>query len=111
MAHYISRFLQKKLEEPDNTRHLCMIFDEVQPHFRELMVEPFGNYLCQKLIEHCNDAQRDLLVETVAPELLKISLNMHGTRAVQRLIEFLSTPQQVHVYICSILSYSCMLAL
>ncbi|KAI9319721.1 armadillo-type protein [Dichotomocladium elegans] len=90
------RFLQKKLEESDSPDHLRMIFEEVQPHFGELMIEPFGNYLCQKLIEHCNDAERDLLVETVAPDLLKISLNMHGTRAVQRLIEFLSTPQQIH---------------
>lgn len=60
--------------------------------------EPFGNYLCQKLIEHCDDAQRDILVETVAPDLLKISLNMHGTRAVQKFIEFLSTPQQVWTF-------------
>ncbi|KAI9323821.1 armadillo-type protein [Dichotomocladium elegans] len=59
------------------------------------MTEPFGNYLCQKLIEHCDDRQRDILVDTVAPDLLKISLNMHGTRAVQRLIEFLSTLHQI----------------
>ncbi|KAI7848445.1 armadillo-type protein [Circinella umbellata] len=88
------RFLQKKLEELDR-QQIQLIFEEVQPHFVELMTEPFGNYLCQKLIEHCDDSQRDILVDTVAPDLLKISLNMHGTRAVQRFIEFLSTPQQI----------------
>ncbi|ORZ01652.1 armadillo-type protein [Syncephalastrum racemosum] len=95
------RFLQKKLEEP-NRQNLQLCFEEVQPNFAELMTEPFGNYLCQKLIEHCDDAQRDILVETVAPDLLKISLNMHGTRAVQKFIEFLSTPQQIHAVIAAL---------
>jgi hypothetical protein len=58
-------------------------------------LDPFGNYLCQKLLEYCNDDQRTIIIETVAPELVNISLNMHGTRAVQKMIEFLSTPQQV----------------
>ncbi|CDS09247.1 hypothetical protein LRAMOSA10607 [Lichtheimia ramosa] len=98
------RFLQKKLEEPDSNEqhHLQMILDEIQPYFVELMTEPFGNYLCQKLIEHCNDTQRDGLVDTVAPDILRISLNMHGTRAVQRLIEFISTPHQIYTVIAAL---------
>lgn len=47
--------------------------------------------------EKCNNEQRTVIVETVAPELVKIALNMHGTRAVQKLIEYLSTPQQVKI--------------
>ncbi|CDH59252.1 arm repeat-containing protein [Lichtheimia corymbifera JMRC:FSU:9682] len=96
------RFLQKKLEEPDDEQHLQMILDEVQPYFVELMTEPFGNYLCQKLIEHCDDDQRNVLVDTVAPDILRISLNMHGTRAVQRLIEFISTPHQIYTIIAAL---------
>lgn len=96
------RFLQKKLEEPDDEQHLQMILDEVQPYFVELMTEPFGNYLCQKLIEHCDDNQRNVLVDTVAPDILRISLNMHGTRAVQRLIEFISTPHQIYTIIAAL---------
>ncbi|GBC53657.2 ARM repeat-containing protein [Rhizophagus irregularis DAOM 181602=DAOM 197198] len=68
------RYLQKKLEEK-NEQYIGMIFNEVFSHFVELMTDPF---------------------ETVAPELVNISLNMHGTRAVQKMIEFLSTPQQFH---------------
>lgn len=59
-----------------------------------MILDPFGNYLCQKMLEKCNHEQRTVIVETVAPELVKIALNMHGTRAVQKLIEYLSTPQQ-----------------
>ncbi|CAG8441823.1 3665_t:CDS:10 [Scutellospora calospora] len=67
------RYLQKKLEEK-NEQYISMIFNE--------------------LLEYCNDDQRTIIIETVAPELVNISLNMHGTRAVQKMIEFLSTPTQ-----------------
>jgi hypothetical protein len=51
--------------------------------------------LCQKLLDYCNDEQRTIIVETVAKDLVGISLNMHGTRAVQKMIESLSTSRQV----------------
>jgi hypothetical protein len=47
------------------------------------------------MLEKCNDEQRTLIVKTVAPDVVKIALNMHGTRAVQRLIEYITTPEQV----------------
>lgn len=59
------------------------------------MTDPFGNYLCQKLLEFANDEQRTVLVNTAAPQLVKIALNQHGTRALQKMIEFISTPEQV----------------
>ncbi|KAI9445526.1 ARM repeat-containing protein [Lactarius indigo] len=42
---------------------------------------PFGNYLCQKLLEYSTDEQRNIICESVAQDLVNISLNMHGTRA------------------------------
>ncbi|CDR87231.1 related to PUF4-member of the PUF protein family [Sporisorium scitamineum] len=95
------RFLQKKLEE-SNPAHRDMIFSETFTHFAELMTDPFGNYLCQKMLEYCTDEQRNLIVELVAPELVTISLNMHGTRAVQKMIDFLSTPRQIHSIIVAL---------
>lgn len=59
--------------------------------------DPFGNYLCQKLLEHCDDDRRLRIVQTVAGDLVNISLNMHGTRAVQKLIEFLTTTEQIRI--------------
>lgn len=56
--------------------------------------DPFGNYLCQKLLEYSTDDQRNLICESVAQDLVNISLNMHGTRAVQKMIDFLSTQRQ-----------------
>jgi hypothetical protein len=86
------RYLQKKLEE-NNKVYLDCIFNEIFPHFVQLMVDPFGNYLCQRLMEFCREDQREALVDAVAPHLVNISLNMHGTRAVQKMIDYLSAVQ------------------
>jgi len=95
---YGCRFLQKKLDEGIPSQ--CdLIFAETFPHFADLMTDPFGNYLCQKLLEHCTNAQRDQIVEAIAKDLVTISLNMHGTRAVQKTIDFISTPAQTQAII------------
>lgn len=111
------RYLQRKLEErlPESVE---MIFNETNMHVVELMTgkfklsdssvcasnrccrfaDPFGNYLCQKLLESSNDEQRTVLIRNAAPHLVQIALNQHGTRALQKMIEFVSTPEQVRVY-------------
>jgi hypothetical protein len=35
------------------------------------------------------------LINNAAPSLVKIALNQHGTRALQKMIEFISTAEQV----------------
>ena len=92
------RFLQRKLKE-GNAGDAQTIFDEVKHHFNELMIDPFGNYLCQRLIEFTNDEQRAVLVQSAAPDMVHIALNTHGTRALQVLIEFISTDEQINMVI------------
>ncbi|KAF8973836.1 armadillo-type protein [Flammula alnicola] len=95
------RYLQKKLEE-GVPEHRDMIFRETFGHFADLMTDPFGNYLCQKLLEYSTDEQRNVICESVAQDLVNISLNMHGTRAVQKMIDFLSTRRQIHSIIVAL---------
>ncbi|GEM10551.1 pumilio RNA binding protein [Rhodotorula toruloides] len=95
------RYLQKKLED-GNPEHRDMIYNEVFPHFAELMSDPFANYLAQRLLEHATDEQRDALIESISGELVTISLNMHGTRAVQKMIDCLSTRRQVQSLILAL---------
>lgn len=64
-----------------------------------LWPDPFGNYLCQKLLEYSNDDQRTALIDNAAEQLVKIALNQHGTRALQKMIEFISTPVQTQTVI------------
>jgi hypothetical protein len=108
------RYLQKKLEEGDD-ENIRLIFEETNPHMIELMTgefiyivfrrlsltnvcaDPFGNYLCQKLLEYANDDQRTVLIRAAAPSMVKIALNQHGTRALQKMIEFISTPEQIQI--------------
>lgn len=95
------RYMQRKLEDGP-PGHIEIIFAETCPHIIELMTDPFGNYLCQKLFEHCNDEQRSALIETAAPALPAIALNQHGTRALQKMIEHLRTDGQVNTIIQSL---------
>lgn len=91
------RYLQKQLEE-NNPEYATLIFNETLEHMNELMVDSFGNYLCQRLFEYCSDSERTAILLKVAPELVRISFNTHGTRAVQKIIENLSTPEMVQIF-------------
>jgi len=80
------RFLQKELDA--NVRDVTdKIFYEIIDYIVELMSDPFGNYLCQKLLELCDDNQRFMILDAVSSSLVEIATNIHGTRAVQKLIE------------------------
>ncbi|KAM0936120.1 putative armadillo-like helical, pumilio domain-containing protein [Dioscorea sansibarensis] len=89
------RFLQRKFDEGKD--QVDKIFNGIINNVTELMIDPFGNYLMQKLFDVCSEEQRMsvILILTKYPdELVRISLNIHGTRAVQKLIETIKTRQQ-----------------
>lgn len=46
-------------------------------------------------MEYCTDEQRTMIVDQVADQIVNIALNIHGTRAVQKMIEFVDIPPQV----------------
>jgi hypothetical protein len=98
------RFLQRKFDE-GSPGDMQKIFLEIIDHIIELMTDPFGNYLVQKLLDACNEDQRMQIIHSTTGkggELVSVSLNMHGTRAVQKLIETLKTPQQVSMVISAL---------
>lgn len=63
--------------------------------FYDLIVDPFGNYLCQKLAETCSHSQLIQILKYIAPELKNICNNPHGTRAVQKLFELIGNDENV----------------
>lgn len=83
------RYLQKTLEEGEPS-YVAAIFSELSPHFADLMVDPFGNYLSQKLMEWASGAQRIHLLHNAFNHFSRIAHNPHGTRATQKMIEILS---------------------
>lgn len=92
------RFLQKQLEQRD-PHAVHKIWLETNQHVTELMIDPFGNYLCQKLLEFCNDEERTVLIQNAAQDMVRIALNQHGTRALQKMIEYVSTSHQVEIIV------------
>ncbi len=130
------RFLQRKFDE-GGPAAIQAVLPEVLEHLIELMMDPFGNYLIQKLLDRCSEDQRlavtalllsvcsnssslcnDLPLKIRAlhclhmlesmqsvlqvlkkaaerKELVQVALNTHGTRAVQKLIETLTSREQV----------------
>ena len=73
--------------------------NEIVANALELVQDAFGNYLCQKLIEHCRETQRLAVIQKVAPDLVAISLNMHGTRAVQKMVETIVHPPEIELVV------------
>lgn len=92
------RFLQKQLENriPEQVH---MIWLETNQHVVELMTDPFGNYLCQKLLEYCSDDERTVLIQNATQDMVRIALNQHGTRALQKMIEFVNTRTHINLII------------
>lgn len=72
------RFLQKLVDEG---LFVDALFIQVINHVGELSMDPFGNYLVQKLLEACDEERRTMIVSALTSkptELLKICLNNYG---------------------------------
>ncbi|CAE5959361.1 unnamed protein product [Arabidopsis arenosa] len=91
------RVLQKLVEE-GTILEAKVIFHEIIDHVVELSMDPFGNYIVQKLLEVSDEEQRTLIVSVLTSkprELIQICLNTYGTRVVQKMIKTVKTKQQI----------------
>ncbi|CAK8537487.1 unnamed protein product [Lathyrus sativus] len=91
------RQLQKLVEE-GSVEDKEIVFNGVIDNIVELMMDPFGNYLVQKLLEFCREDQRLQIVHMLTKEpgqLVRTSLNTHGTRVVQVLISTIKSRKQI----------------
>jgi Pumilio-family RNA binding repeat len=61
----------------------------VTPFFAELMMDQFGNYLSQKVLEVSTSQDIKAVIGTILPSISDISMNIHGTRAIQFLVQML----------------------
>jgi response regulator of citrate/malate metabolism len=60
------------------------------PIIPAVMDNQFGNYLCQKIIEVADAETIDMVVNRILGNVVEISLNLHGTRAIQTLVDRLA---------------------
>ena len=87
--------IQQRLEEHQSAGiEYCGSFASALIHVMldimpEVMTNQFGNYLCQKLIEVAPVSGLKQLVQACLPSLVEVSMDLHGTRAIQILVKVL----------------------
>jgi hypothetical protein len=81
-----SRFLQRKVEE-GNPEFLALLFEQLLDFLPALIVDLFGNYLCQSMVCHATEEQRYRLLVKIKPHLVPVACARQGTRMVQKLVE------------------------
>lgn len=87
------RLVQQALDE-EGPMAATLILNEGLPFWSEAMVDPFGNYLFQKILEKITAEERVMLVKTVSSRLVNASLNLHGTRSVQKIVELCASDEE-----------------
>ena len=90
------RLLQQALDE-EGPLAATMILEEGLSFWGEAMVDPFGNYLFQKILEKITPSERVILVRSVSTRLVNASLNLHGTRSVQKVVELCASDEPIMV--------------
>lgn len=88
------RLVQQALDEEGPTA-ATLILNEGLPFWGEAMVDPFGNYLFQKILEKITPEERIMLLKSVSPRIVNASLNLHGTRSVQKVVELCAQDEQL----------------
>lgn len=90
------RLVQQALDE-EGPMAAALILQEGMPFWGEAMVDPFGNYLFQKILEKITAEERIVLIHNVSTRLVNASLNLHGTRSVQKVVELCAQDEQDNV--------------
>eukprot|EP00764_Aduncisulcus_paluster_P006860 gnl/Carplike_NY0171/2272_a3066_525.p1 GENE.gnl/Carplike_NY0171/2272_a3066_525~~gnl/Carplike_NY0171/2272_a3066_525.p1 ORF type:complete len:776 (+),score=184.92 gnl/Carplike_NY0171/2272_a3066_525:99-2330(+) len=88
----LQKILKKEDEQSDEL--IGMILAESLDSMSIIMCNPFGNYFFQCLVKIASEEKRTELVKAVAPHLAKLSLNQHGTRSVQALLDAADTDKE-----------------
>ncbi|EPS59125.1 hypothetical protein M569_15686 [Genlisea aurea] len=89
--------LIQRILEQRNPVHNQAIFNRIKPHIPGLMIDPYGICFIQKCCQVFDHNQfTELLFILIHSETLlkNICNDVHGTRAVQKMVEYMITPRQ-----------------
>ena len=93
-----SRFLQQVLDTKLlSAARIERMFIRILPETKQLTVDPFGNYVVQKLIESLTPTSRSRLLEQLTGNVYQLAIHMYGCRVIQKLIETSDLEQQLCV--------------
>ena len=86
------RYIQKLLtDNPAET--INALYVPICKNVLQLINDPFGNYLIQKIITFLNDEQLYEILKIISPYFFDICCNTHGTRVLQKLVEHSTAPK------------------
>lgn len=92
-----SKTLQQQISKSSPTE-LNKLIISLQKHMPDLMVDLYGNYLCQTLFHTCSADQRLLLLKALKGHFEDISYHPRGTHALQNLIAMTSLKDEENIY-------------
>ena len=91
------RLLQKKIDEqPEIAKD---ILNNILETIIEIITDPFGNYLIQKLYNYMNEEQFLKLMALFQFDINFICCNSYGTRAIQKLIDYLTSETLMKTFV------------
>ncbi|GJQ09504.1 hypothetical protein GpartN1_g1295.t1 [Galdieria partita] len=91
-----SRFIQQKLEG-SSLDEIRTLVAELGPDIDRLVIDVFGNYVVQKLLEYGDENIRQLLTKKLEGRMLSLSLHMYGCRVVQKALEVLKGKERTQL--------------
>jgi len=91
------KFLQEKLEKAPYIS-LNHFFPALIPNIVELMNNSFANYFIQKMFNYLNEEQIEYILKIIKPDFFEICINNHGTRVIQRIMDFLITEKNRNLF-------------
>ncbi|KAG5479517.1 hypothetical protein LSCM1_04783 [Leishmania martiniquensis] len=97
------RYLQRWLDTNFDHEAVQVIMEEIIPHVGELMTDQYANFLIQKLFDIMPNDVRLKVAIVAAPQICRIALTPHGTFSVQKMIETISTREEMEI-ICEALA-------
>ena len=92
-----SKILQQRISKttPDD---LGKIVSSLLPNLPEMMVDLYGNYICQTLFHTCSADQRLLMLKALRGSFPGISVHVRGTHALQNLISMANLKEEENIY-------------
>jgi hypothetical protein len=91
-----SRFIQEKLDERKKNVYQ-LIFPELCEGISELMVDNFGHYAVQKLIEVSDEPHKLKIVTALSPSICNVACHKQGSFSLQAMMDNVSDSAQVEL--------------
>jgi len=91
------RYIQKIINEnPSET--LRIFYGPICDNILQLINDQFGNYLIQKILAYLNEEQLINILQLIRFHFYEICCNNHGTRVLQKFIDYSKTPKVVNSF-------------